>query len=102
MLLQMDRELQRRGHIKLHNQVVFVSGQPIGAPTRALGPIFGLVRVHRSLRQFGQNSGFWGFVLSFRFQATWGIQSDCFGKSEGALWLKIVEKTAKTLRKIAG
>lgn len=29
-----------------------------GIPNRALGPIFGLVRVHPSLRRFGQNSGF--------------------------------------------
>ena len=30
MLLQMDQELQRRGYLKPNDQVVFVSGQPIG------------------------------------------------------------------------
>jgi pyruvate kinase len=32
MLKQMDEELQRRGFIKPNDQVVFVSGQPIGQP----------------------------------------------------------------------
>jgi pyruvate kinase len=32
MLMQMDHELQRRGYIKANDQVVFVSGQPIGQP----------------------------------------------------------------------
>jgi pyruvate kinase len=32
MLQQMDDELQRRGYIKANDQVVFVSGQPIGQP----------------------------------------------------------------------
>jgi pyruvate kinase len=32
MLVQLDQELQKRGLIKPHDQVVFVSGQPIGEP----------------------------------------------------------------------
>ncbi|MCX6613494.1 MAG: pyruvate kinase, partial [Acidobacteria bacterium] len=44
MLLQMDRELQRRGHIKPHDQVVFVSGQPIGVPGST-----NMLKLHRAL-----------------------------------------------------
>lgn len=48
MLLQMDYELQKRGHIKPHDQVVFVSGQPIGEPGST-----NMLKLHRAkdLRQ---------------------------------------------------
>ncbi len=44
MLIQMDQELQRRGYIKPHDQVVFVSGQPIGEPGST-----NMLKLHRAV-----------------------------------------------------
>ncbi len=44
MLIQMDQELQRRGYIKPHDQVVFVSGQPIGVPGST-----NMLKLHRAV-----------------------------------------------------
>lgn len=44
MLVQMDQELQRRGHIKPNDQVVFVSGQPIGVPGST-----NMLKLHRAV-----------------------------------------------------
>jgi len=44
MLIQMDQELQRRGHIKPHDQIVFVSGQPIGEPGST-----NMLKLHRAI-----------------------------------------------------
>jgi len=44
MLIQMDQELQRRGYIKPNDQVVFVSGQPIGEPGST-----NMLKLHRAV-----------------------------------------------------
>ncbi len=44
MLVQMDQELQRRGYIKPNDQIVFVSGQPIGIPGST-----NMLKLHRAV-----------------------------------------------------
>ena len=46
MLLQMDQELQRLGYIKPNDQVVFVSGQPIGQPGST-----NMLKLHRAVER---------------------------------------------------
>ena len=44
MLIQMDQELQRLGYIRPNDQIVFVSGQPIGEPGST-----NMLKLHRAI-----------------------------------------------------
>ncbi len=46
MLIQMDQELQRLGYIKPNDQIVFVSGQPIGQPGST-----NMLKLHRAVER---------------------------------------------------